>query len=48
MMSTNKNDQIYKIQYSLLFDNCKYSPVDQSFWSKVDSDTALLPSWFNW
>ena len=26
----------------------KYSTVDLSFWSKVDSDAALLPSWFNW
>ena len=26
----------------------EYSTVDQSFWSKADSDAALLPSWFDW
>ena len=27
---------------------CKHSTVDQSFWSKVDYDAPLLPSWLNW
>ena len=25
----------------------KYSAIDQSVWSKVDSDVASLPNWFN-
>ena len=30
--------------YYLILQAHKYSTVDQSFWLKVDSDAALLPS----
>ena len=38
-------NSLWKIKVYYLIPR-KYSTVDQSFWSKVDSDAALLPSWY--